>query len=98
MGVEYGIRNAWTAYFSWELITRVDVRRKSFDFALPNGELIVHTQHLKPEEFAALRDFFSKQREVIRPEPFFGWRRKATGSESYGIVKDSGADKKRGRH
>jgi hypothetical protein len=98
MGVEYGIRNAWTAYFSWELITRVDVRRKSLDFAVPNGRLVVHTQHLKLEEIAALRDFFSKQREIIRPEPLFGWHRKAAGSESYGVVKDSSADKKRGHY
>lgn len=86
-GIEYGTRNEVASYYSWKFVSRVDVTPQSFSFRLPGIQLSVGTKNFKDEEAKELRKFLSEQRERLRPESFFGWRKKAPGKESYGIMK-----------
>jgi hypothetical protein len=86
-GIEYGIRDVGTRFCSWAFVTRIEIKPHTFEFELPYSSLDVRTETLKPEEAAALKEFIGTQRDLILPEPFFGWRRSTPGKESYGPVK-----------
>ena len=76
--------------FTWELVARINFKLHSVDLELPRTILSVRTESLKPGELGELKEFFIKQREIIRPEPFFGWRRSNVGKESFGPMKIKG--------
>lgn len=85
-GIEYGIRETWAKRYSWDFVTCVEIKSDAFEFELPYGGLTVRTETLKPEEAPQLMEFARRRRDLILPEPFFGWRRKPA-KECYGPVR-----------
>ncbi len=93
-GLKLGIRIIWYKFYSWEIVSQIDFRKRTIHFEIPKGTITVYAEFLKSAALRDLKSFFATSRETIVRDSFFGWHRNTTNGESFGALKLSASQKK----